>query len=59
MDKTTKSMQSMYVQNRIYMRHNTIVILNSIMVAYFKDLTYWKQRNAYNITIENGNGSRN
>ena len=27
------------------------------MVPYFKELTHWKQRNAYNIIIEDGNGS--
>ena len=58
MEKTTKSMQSMYAQISIYMRHNTIVILNLIMVACFEDLTHWKQRNAYSIIIETGNRSR-
>ena len=46
MDKTTKLMQIMYVQSSIYMRDNTIIIQNVIIVAYFKELTHWKQHNA-------------
>ena len=45
-------MQSMYVQNCIYIRHNTVEILNLNMVAYFIELAHWKQRNAWNIIIE-------